>query len=765
MNWLAMTVLLLTGWGLFAWSARRRWRLMMVGRPEKRFDRIGDRVRATLEFAFVQKRMPRYKWAGVAHTLIFVGFIVLLLRSIVLWGRGFDPDFNLLLFGSTQPLGKLYGLLKDIFAILVLIGASVFLYYRLVKKLPRLTLNLEGLIILGIIVTMMVADITYDGASAVRLAGPDRANLRFHVWEPAGSLAAFAFAGLPNSASTFLQHAGFWTHSSLVLIFLNILPYTKHFHIITGVPNVFFLDLTPRGRLRPIEDIEGTVERGETLGIRRITDFTWKHNLDFFTCTECGRCSDHCPATRTGKKLSPKHFGLDLRDFLYAHEKALMGARRDSRTSETTEGASPSDGVRDPGHDPTVSRAGGIVAPATDLVPEVIHPEVLWACTTCRACEHECPVFISFVDKIVDMRRHLVMERGEFPSQLQNAFQGIERSGNPWSFPAEDRGKWAEGLDVPVLAEKPDVDVLLWVGCAPSFDDRAKKVSRATAQLLKAAGVNFAILGTEETCTGDPARRAGNEFLFQMFAQQNVETLNRHDAGKKKIVTSCPHCFNTLKNEYPDFGGKFDVVHHSTFLAELVRTGRLKPQRVPRQNPAREGGASCAGDNARMSPPAGAQAPDAAREGGAMHGRATAHAMPTTPPTGVGGSDTRQGGAGLRVAFHDSCYLGRYNDVYDAPRDVLKAIPGLTVLEPAQTRDRGMCCGAGGANMFKEEEPGSERVNIRRTEQLLATQPDAVASGCPFCMRMLTDGLAAKHRPDIPQLDVAELLWESCAPE
>jgi Fe-S oxidoreductase len=730
MNWLAMTVLLLAGWGGFAWSARRRWKLLKVGRPENRFDRIGDRIRATLEFAFVQKRMPRYQPAGWAHMFIFVGFIVLLLRSIVLWGRGFDPHFNLLLFGSTQPLGKLYGFLKDIFAILVLIGASVFIYYRVVKKLPRLTLNPEGLVILGIIVAMMIADITYDGASAVRLSRAAQMSVPFHGWEPAGSLGAFVFAGLPDSAITFLQHAGFWTHASLVLIFLNILPYSKHFHIITGVPNVFFLDLTPRGRLRPIEDIEGKVERGETLGIRRITDFTWKHNLDFYTCTECGRCSDHCPATRTGKKLSPKHFGLDLRDFLYRHADAFQ-----NRDRQGASGGARTDGVGDPGCGTAVSRAGGILAPASDLVPNVIDPEVLWACTTCRACEQECPVFISFVDKIVDMRRHLVMERGEFPAQLQNAFQGIERSGNPWSFPAEDRANWASGLDVPLLSDKPDAEVLLWVGCAPSYDDRAKKVSRATAQLLKQAGVNFAILGTEETCTGDPARRAGNEFLFQMFAQQNVETLNRYEVSKKRIVTSCPHCFNTLKNEYPDFGGKFDVVHHSTFLAELLSQGRIKPQRTPYQNPAREGGVT--------------------------HSDATAHATPTTPPTGVGGSENPQGRGGLRVVYHDSCYLGRYNDVYDAPRYVLASIPGLTVLEPVQTRDRGMCCGAGGANMFKEEEPGAERVNIRRTEQLLATQPDAVASACPFCMRMLTDGLAAKHQPEIPQLDVAELLWES----
>jgi len=322
---------------------------------------------------------------------------------------------------------------------------------------------------------------------------------------------------------------------------------------------------------------------------------------------------------------------------------------------------------------------------------------VLWACTTCRACEEECPVFISYVDKIVDMRRYLVMERGEFPNQLQAAFRGLESSGNPWSFPAEDRAKWTEGLEVRTLAEHPQAPVIFWVGCAPSFDERAKKVTRATAQLLLKAGVDFAILGSEETCTGDPARRAGNEYLYQMFAQQNVQTLSNYAAEKKKIVTSCPHCFNTIKNEYPDFGGRYEVIHHTTLLAGLVSEGKLKPtKRIDK-----------------------------------------------------------------KVAYHDSCYLGRYNEVYDAPREALRSIPGLTVLEPAQTRDRGMCCGAGGAQMFKEEEHGTERVNALRTAQLLETKPDAVSSACPFCMRMLTDGLAEKHRDDVAQLDVAELLWES----
>ncbi|MEE8169006.1 MAG: (Fe-S)-binding protein, partial [Phycisphaerae bacterium] len=316
----------------------------------------------------------------------------------------------------------------------------------------------------------------------------------------------------------------------------------------------------------------------------------------------------------------------------------------------------------------------------------------------------ECPVLITFVDKIVDMRRNLVMEQGEFPAELQNAFRGLETNANPWSFPASDRGAWASGLNVAMLSDRPDAEVLFWVGCSASFDDRARKIARATAQLLQEAGVDFAILGSQEQCTGDPARRAGNEYLFQTLAQANVETLNGYGCGdrKKTIVTTCPHCFNTLLNEYPDFGGSYDVVHHADFLLGLVQQGRLRPtQRVEQ-----------------------------------------------------------------RVVFHDSCYLGRYNDIYESPRDVLRSIPGVELVEPNETRDRGMCCGAGGAQMFKEEEPPREgaeaqRVNDSRTLQLLQTKPTAVASACPFCQRMLIDGLAKQGRDEVRQLDIAELLWES----
>jgi Fe-S oxidoreductase len=672
MSWLGMTLLLVSTLGLFAWTARRRWRLLQVGGAESRWNALGQRVGLTLRYAIGQLRMYRYRGSGIAHIIVFAGFGALLLRSVVLWGRGYNEDFDLLLFGPTQPLGMIYAVVKDTFALLVMLGVAIFFYYRVIKKIPRLTRSSEGVIILFIIWIMMAADILYDGA---RMALRDD----FHAVEYAGAAVGHLLVYLQCSPGVLrvLEHVGFWTHSSLVLIFLNLLPYSKHFHVITAIPNVFTMSLQPRGRLAPIEDMEGRIEREEPLGVATIDHYSWKGLLDLYTCTECGRCSDVCPATRTGKLLSPKEFTVQLRDHLYTRQDEAMGLNGDAA-----------------------------LEPRPVVVEDIIKPEVLWACTTCRACEEECPVFITYVDKIVDLRRNLVMEQAEFPDELQNAFRGLETSGNPWSYPAEDRLQWTAGLDIPLISDQPDAEVLFWVGCAPAFDARARNVTIATAKLLKHAGVNFAILGPEETCTGDPARRAGNEFLFQMMAEQNCEMLNEYEI--KKILTTCPHCFNTLLNEYPDFGGRFEVRHHTDYLFDLVRAGRLQPS----------------------------------------------HAVEAT------------------ITYHDSCYLGRYNDIYDSPREILKRIPGVTLREPEATRDRGMCCGAGGAQMFKEEEAGDVRVNEERTGQLLKVlnNPSSdcasvVSSACPFCMRMLTDGLSGAEREDVQQLDVAEVLYRAVIPD
>jgi len=681
MNPIAMGILLAVAWSAFFWSVARRFKLMRVGKPEMRWDRPWERLVGTIQFAFAQWKLPRYPLTGLAHMVIFWGFLVLLVRSLILWGRGFSPDFDLWLLGLDGVPGKLYSALKDLLAVGVFVAASVALVYRVVVRPKRMTQSFEAILILLIILVMMVADVLYDASEIALRHLAAGSPVLFHRSEPAGSLLAMALGPLHLSAGTLhvLAHVGFWTHSTLVLLFLNLLPYGKHFHVITSIPNVFLRDLRPPGRLVPIPDIENQ----EVFGASKITDFSWKALLDLYSCTECGRCTDRCPANRTGKKLSPKEITLRLRDNLKARAPELIGEIESGKpTSE-------------PAHEEPAGAKPKIAAEV--LVPDVIEPDVLWACTTCRACENECPLFIRYVDKIVEMRRNLVLERGEVPSLLANALRGVETNSNPWNLSAMDRAKWAEGLDVPTMAgtEGKGIDYLLWVGCAASFDDRAKKIARATVHLLRKAGVSFAILGEEEACTGDIARRAGNEYLFQMLARQNVETLNKYRV--RRILTVCPHCYNTLANEYPDFGGYYRVISHGQFLAQLLREGKLKPEKK------------------------------------------------------LGG----------RVVFHDSCYLGRYNDIYEEPREVLRAA-GVEVLEAPEHHDRGLCCGAGGGQYFLEEQT-PDRMNVRRTEQLVSTGARTIASACPFCMTMLTDGLKAKNlEEEIRPLDIAEILLEAC---
>jgi Fe-S oxidoreductase len=763
----------------FAWSANRRWQLLKVGRDEDRTGNLVERLKGVYQYAFVQKKMSYYPLAGLAHKLIFIGFLALLLRSLTLWGRGFDPSFNLWILGPKPthlpivgdvPFGEIYEFIKDVTGSLVVLGAMVFVYFRIVRAESRMTLSGEGIVILGIIVTMMLADMVYDGTSTVlwrryadlrctaddgnlceRIAtivapfgGPAPADAAgWHAYpNPAGSLVALAFDGAGAQNLTLFAQVGFWVHSTLVLVFANLLPHSKHFHIITAIPNVFARDITPAGRLPFMGNAEQigemvmkAAEEPETaapVGLARIEDFTWKAILDFYTCTECGRCSDNCPAHKSGKILSPKQLTLNLRDHLYGREAEFINrpggpkgvvddghAHGEDGHGHDDHGAN---GHADHGHDDHAHGADGhddhghhepvfpdnpipvptVVSTPVDLVANVIHPDVLWACTTCRACEEQCPVMISYVDKIVSMRRNLVLVKGEFPAELNGPFQAMEVNGNPWNLARLDRGNWAEGLSIPTMAEFPTAPVLYWVGCAASYDDRAKKIARSTAKLLKAAGVEFAILGQEETCTGDPARRAGNEYLFAQLAEQNAATLNgyKEQGGIRQIITTCPHCFNTIKNEYPDFGAKFEVVHHTDFLLGLVAEKKLVPRKKV--------------------------------EG--------------------------------KVVFHDSCYLGRYNDIYESPRDILKSIPGVQLVEAeGWNKQKGLCCGAGGAQMWMEEQ-NKDRMNVKRTLQLLQTEATTITTGCPFCQTMITDGLKALSREeDIRQLDVVELLEESCA--
>ncbi|OLD77350.1 MAG: Fe-S oxidoreductase, partial [Ignavibacteria bacterium 13_1_40CM_2_61_4] len=451
-------------------------------------------------------------------------------------------------------------------------------------------------------------------------------------------------------------------------------PYSKHLHILSSIPNVYLAKLDPRGVLKPLNLQD---EKATKFGAADVEDLTWKQLLDGYSCTECGRCTAACPAALTGKPLSPKKIVVDIRRRLM--EKAPLLTGRGIQGEPAVPGAEPS----------------GHAAAAAQLVGDYITEDELWACTTCMACVQECPVQIEHVDVIVDMRRYLVLTESKFPKEMQATFQNLERNFTPWGFSHSTRADWAQGLDIPLQSDNPDAEVLFWVGCAGAYDVRYKKVTQAFAKLMKIAGINFAILGREEKCNGDPARRAGNEYLAQMLMTENTETLNRHHV--RTIVTTCPHCFNIFKNEYPQFGGNYEVVHHTEYITNLIESGRIKLSKEKR----------------------------------------------------------------AKITYHDSCYLGRYNKVYDQPRDAIRAIPGVEIEEMKRSRDRGFCCGAGGARMFMEE-PIGKRVNIERTEEALALKPDVISTACPFCMTMLTDGVKAKEAAERVQVkDIAELVLEA----
>ncbi len=639
------------GIGGVIWSLSRRFQMLRLGRPVDRFDRWGERLRHVVVIALGQKKMFKDPYAALYHILIFYGFLVLALRtgSMVLEG---------LLAGWQLPLlhtavGHAYLFSKDLFEVLVLVGLAMAAYRRAIQRPFRLLLSGQAWLVLGLIATLMVTDLGSEGA---RIAAGMSA-----AWLPVSTLMSKLFVGLSTGTLHTIYATLWWIHLLTLYAFANELPYGKHFHVYTAFFNVFFADLDPPGKL-PTMDLEN-IDEETRFGIATVTDLTWKQMLDLYTCTECGRCREFCPTTRTGKPLQPVMFTKTVRDELYREQPGLLG--------DPGEGGRQSD---------------------VELVPEVVDPEVVWACTTCRWCEEACPLEISYVDKLVEMRRNLVLEKATFPEEAQIAFRGMEVNGNPWQLPAETRADWAEGLDVPLAAEAGgDFEYLFWVGCAGSFDDQGKKVSRALAGILKAAGVKFAILGPEEACTGDSARRLGNEYLFQVLAQQNVETLNSY--GVKKIVTACPHCFNTLRHEYPDFGGRYEVVHATRLVAELVRKGRIKLTQT----------------------------------------------------------------VDLDLAYHDPCYLGRTNGEFEAPRFLLRYIPGLTVREAELSRERAMCCGAGGGRMWLEEKLG-ERINQTRYRQLEATGTDHCAVACPFCNVMLANAQQEVGKEEARTYDVIQLV-------
>jgi Fe-S oxidoreductase len=681
MSTLIFTLMVIGALGYFGRTIYRRVQVLLKVTPMNRFDRITERIQAVLVYAFGQKkfvqREPRpdtrisEQTAGWLHFFVFWGFTILAVQVITMFGRGYIEDFYLPPF-SPGLLGGPYLLLKDIMEVLVLAAILVLLYRWGISHPQRLygfkpaeerlagQSHWEAYLILVFIGCIMLGGLLYDGGRL--MAHPDNPHVQAEMaWQPFSHVVGLGLLSL--GIAELGSNIGWWLHNMVILVFLNLLPLSKHFHIITSLPNVFFLKTEPTGALSKMD-----LENATTFGTSYINQFNWKQVLDMYSCTECGRCSSHCPATMSGKELAPRQLLLNLRDYLYQHESDVL-----------------------------VSKSGngdGAAAPiGENIVGErLIHDEVLWACTTCRACEEACPVMIEYVDKIVDMRRHLVQEESRFPAELTRTFKGMETQSNPWGVDAAQRGAWAEGLDIPTFAEKPDAEYLYYVGCAGAFDDRAKRTTQSLARILKKVGVDFAILASEEMCNGETARRIGNEYLFQTMAQMCTEVLNGYNV--KKILTNCPHCFNTLKNEYPQFGGHFEVVHATEFVKQLITAGKIEFK-----------------------------------------------------------LDGAQG-----IAYHDSCYLGRYNEIFDAPRDILQLIPGVTLKEPERSRKFGMCCGAGGGRMWMEEEP-TQRVNTRRVEQLLETNPDTVAVACPYCMTMIDDGLKAQGMEEkVKALDVMELV-------
>jgi len=684
MSTLIFAAVLAIAGGYLARTLYRRFSVLTKVTAVPRFDRIPERLNAVAQYVLGQKKfivgeqpLKGDRAAGWMHFFIFWGFTILGVQVVHMFARGFFPGFTLPGL-SVHLLGGPYLLLKDVIQLVVLGAIGMALVRWLVSHPARLfgyapaedrlrgQSHGEAILILCFIGTIMISGFLYDGGHlyAGAISPEIEAERR---WQPLSNLVGaglFALGGASGAALA--SNIGWWLHNCVILIFMNLLPVSKHFHILTSVPNVFFKKLEPVGQLSK-QDLENAT----TFGTSYINQFTWKQVLDMYSCTECGRCSSHCPATISGKELAPRQLMLNLRDYLYENEGEVLKVQA---------AAADGDAVA--------------VTVGENIVGErLIHDDVLWACTTCRACEEACPVLIEYVDKIVDMRRHLVQEESRFPAELTRTFKSMETQGNPWGIDAGSRADWATGLDIPTIADKPDAEYLYFVGCAGSYDDRHKRTTQALVKVLRAAQVDFAILGVEEPCNGETARRIGNEYLFQTMAQMAVEVLNGYSV--RKIITNCPHCFNTFKNDYPQFGGNFEVIHATELVDRLIADGKL---------------------------------------------------------------ELNDAGQPRAITYHDSCYLGRYNGVIDAPRNILNRIPGVELREMQRSRRFGMCCGAGGGRMWMEEEP-TQRVNFRRVEQALETSPDAVAVACPFCMTMVDDGLKSKGMEDkVPALDVMELV-------
>lgn len=684
------TILFIAAVLLFTYRIRKVIRNINLGRDEKLNDRKTERWKTMARVALGQSKMTTRPVAAFFHILIYVGFVIVNIEVLEIIVDGIFGTHRFLTYILPLPLYNFLIGSFEILALLVLIACVVFLLRRNVLKLkrfwsaemkswPRTDANL----ILITEITLMTAFLFMNAADHQLQVFEADPFIRAGAF-PVSSFLFPLFDGWHIPSLEIFERTCWWYHIIGIFAFLNYLPFSKHLHILLAFPNTWYSRLQPAGyfnsnstvtnevklMLDPSATPSTTDAQPEKFGAKDVQDLSWKQLMDAYSCTECGRCTSSCPANLTGKKLSPRKIMMDTRDRLEE-----VGKNIDAHGLSFSDNKS--------------------------LLNDYITPEELWACTSCNACVQECPVNINPLSIITDLRRYLVMEESKAPNELAMMMSNLENNQAPWQFSPADRFNWAEGLVIPTMADMQAAgetpEVLFWVGCAGSFDERYKSVTRSFAKILTAAEIKFAVLGMEETCTGDPAKRAGNEFTAQMLALTSVTTLNNY--GVKKIVTACPHCFNSIKNEFPDLGGNYEVIHHSTFLQQLLASGKIK----------------IADDHSFKNE---------------------------------------------TITFHDSCYLGRANGVYEAPREVLSALK-VEVKEMKRCRTTGLCCGAGGAQMFKEDEPGNERINMNRSREAIETGASVVASACPFCMTMMSDGVKMNNHEEIKVKDLAELIADA----